>query len=635
MEQQILNHIEDKLYSDALFLAELYDAEVRTEDSMYMKALCYYELRQYIAAYHILSTSQYTQSKCRLLHGRCCYELGLYHDAEEAFLGDDIKLHYDNIELDSNGFRSSRNASSNNLLDHTLNPISHHLVRVYGNERNAVIVAKLIGSIMEKTSRPTEAAEFYRVCQELSPLTRSPSEALARLGDRTTSSSTRFDALAQTLSKFKIDSTGVKQYYTDNSEIEKSTTTSADAQHDLQHTYKTPATRRAVSQANRREPRRSTRLYSIENNNETPASRPTIAGTQAPAKKIRRIEQDLSLSPIAKVYLDSLKAIECFYQYKLEDSRKIFMSLPLKHLNTAWVSSWLARNYYEATNYDESARYYHEARFLEPYRLTGMEYYSSALWHLHKEVELSKLSKELMETNQSAPESWCVAGNCYSLQKEHETAIRYLERAIKIDPNFAYAYTLLGHELISAERLDQALTCFRSAVRLDPQHWNAWSGLGCIYYKNELYANAEIYYKKALKIAPTNPVLLCQLAVVQHACKRSDEAINTLTQALKIDPDNALCRFHRATIYSAIDRDQEALNELNTLKPLIPKESMVYFLMGKIYKKQDLTHRALMNFSWAMELDPKGANNTIKDVIDKQYPGDDDVVVHRDQCVDT
>lgn len=38
-----------------------------------------------------------------------------------------------------------------------------------------------------------------------------------------------------------------------------------------------------------------------------------------------------------------------------------------------------------------------------------------------------------------------------------------------------------------------------------------------------------------------------------------------------------------------------------------------------------------MNFSWAMDLDPKGANNQIKEVIDKQYANDDEeVVVHLD-----
>ena len=31
-----------------------------------------------------------------------------------------------------------------------------------------------------------------------------------------------------------------------------------------------------------------------------------------------------------------------------------------------------------------------------------------------------------------------------------------------------------------------------------------------------------------------------------------------------------------------------------------------------------------MNFSWAMDLDPKGANNQIKEAIDKRYVTEDD-----------
>ena len=31
-----------------------------------------------------------------------------------------------------------------------------------------------------------------------------------------------------------------------------------------------------------------------------------------------------------------------------------------------------------------------------------------------------------------------------------------------------------------------------------------------------------------------------------------------------------------------------------------------------------------MNFSWAIDLDPKGANNQIKEAIDKRYLPDDD-----------
>lgn len=37
-------------------------------------------------------------------------------------------------------------------------------------------------------------------------------------------------------------------------------------------------------------------------------------------------------------------------------------------------------------------------------------------------------------------------GNCYSLQKDHETALKNFQRAVQLNSRFAYAHTLCGHE---------------------------------------------------------------------------------------------------------------------------------------------------------------------------------------------
>lgn len=81
---------------------------------------------------------------------------------------------------------------------------------------------------------------------------------------------------------------------------------------------------------------------------------------------------------------------------------------------------------------------------------------------------------------------------------------------------------------------------------------------------------------------------------------------------------------------------QSALQELEELKQIVPKESLVYFLIGKVYKKLGQTHLALMNFSWAMDLDPKGANNQIKEAIDKRYlPDDEEPITQEEQIMGT
>ena len=70
-------------------------------------------------------------------------------------------------------------------------------------------------------------------------------------------------------------------------------------------------------------------------------------------------------------------------------------------------------------------------------------------------------------------------------------ALRFFQRALEIDPSFAYASTLSGHELVANEDFDKAIKCFRDAVRMNVRHYNAWYGLGSIYYRQEKVRRAK------------------------------------------------------------------------------------------------------------------------------------------------
>uniref|UniRef100_A0A8C6MIM7 Cell division cycle protein 27 homolog n=1 Tax=Nothobranchius furzeri TaxID=105023 RepID=A0A8C6MIM7_NOTFU len=321
------------------------------------------------------------------------------------------------------------------------------------------------------------------------------------------------------------------------------------------------------------------------------------------------------------------RGYQALCSYNCREAINILTSLPPQHYNTGWVLTHIGRAYFELAEYMQAERLFSEVRRIESYRVEGMEIYSTTLWHLQKDVALSALAKDLTDMDKNCPEAWCVAGNCFSLQREHDIAIKFFQRAIQVDPGFAYAYTLLGHEFVLTEELDRALACFRNAIRVNSRHYNAWYGLGMIYYKQEKFSLAEIHFKKALSINPQSSVLLCHIGVVQHALKKSDAALETLNRAIVIDPKNPLCKFHRASILFANDKYKAALQELEELKQIVPKESLVYFLIGKVYKKLGQTHLALMNFSWAMDLDPKGANNQIKEAIDKRYLPEDEGIL--------
>lgn len=276
----------------------------------------------------------------------------------------------------------------------------------------------------------------------------------------------------------------------------------------------------------------------------------------------------------------------------------------------------IAKAHYEKHEYDTAAKLFLDIHRKEPNRIEMMEIYSTVLWHLQREVQLSALAQDLKAQDYQSPITWVVLGNCFSLQKEHESAIKCFERAVQVDPDFAYSYTLLGHELIITEELDKAMSCFRTAILKDPRHYNAWYGIASIYSKQERYSLAEFHFKQALKINPKCSVIMVHIGVMQFSLNKPEQALQTMNAAIALDPKNPLGKFHRGSMYFQCGRYLEALNELEQLKQIVPKESVVFYIIGKIHKKLGNVDLALMNFSWATDLDPKGANNQVKDAFD-------------------
>lgn len=161
--------------------------------------------------------------------------------------------------------------------------------------------------------------------------------------------------------------------------------------------------------------------------------------------------------------------------YELDEAREVLETkVPLHHFNSSWVQSIIAVIHHERREYDEAVKIFTNIRKCEPYRLQYMEIYSTDLWHLQKDTLLSVLAQDLMQHNKTSAITWCVAGNCFSALKEHDTAIKFFNRAIQMDPEFSYSYTLLGHELVVTEELEKALGCYRKAILKDSRHYNAW-----------------------------------------------------------------------------------------------------------------------------------------------------------------
>lgn len=318
--------------------------------------------------------------------------------------------------------------------------------------------------------------------------------------------------------------------------------------------------------------------------------------------------QQEALKFIKSLYSTITTAYLQFCKYQCDACLKTLELLPLEQANTPWVLSKKARMYFEKVQYDKSADCFEKLRKVDRYRQEDMEYYSTLLWHLQKDVDLTFLASDLITINRHSPQAWCAVGNALSLNRDTENALKCFQRAINLNPELPYPYTLQAHEHVASDAYEHAQDCYRLALRADKRHYNAWYGLGMIFLRLGKNSMAELHFRKAANINPVNVVLLCCIGMVLEKMNRHEESLHQYTLATKLQPSSALSLYKKARLLVKMGKYNEALTDLNLLVTLAPDEASVHFLLGQIYKILKNRTTAVREFTVALNLDPKGSH---------------------------
>lgn len=341
---------------------------------------------------------------------------------------------------------------------------------------------------------------------------------------------------------------------------------------------------------------------------EIPRIKEAVPPPQLPIPKV--IEPDMAkLEESLKWTLDLLKKLaNGFYllsRFQCAESVQALSSLPPAHQSTPWVLAVMGRAHYEQTSYAEAEKFFRRMRVQAPSRLEDLEVYSTVLWHLKRETDLSFLAHELVDSAWHSPQAWCAVGNAWSLARDPEQALRCFKRATQLDPKFAYGFTLQGHEHVSNEEYDKALTAYRSAVSADVRHYNAYYGIGRVYQRLGDYEKALTHFQHALAVNPNNAVLVSCIGTVFEKQKHIVAALRAYSKAVELAPRAASTRYKKARALLAVGQIEEAQKELVILKDLAPDEGTVHFLLGTLYRSMNEKQLAVHHFTIALALDPK------------------------------
>lgn len=216
----------------------------------------------------------------------------------------------------------------------------------------------------------------------------------------------------------------------------------------------------------------------------------------------------------------------------------------------------------------------------------------------------------------------------------------FLEKAIRLEPEFAKPYEDLGFLNLRTGDLDQAIRYFEEAIRLDPEQPGAWSGLADALIRNgneeraqsarrrflELSpsgrtiaearrtwhegdaARAEELCDEVLKTEPANTDALRLLASIATKDERYVIAEGLLKRLVKLASNHYLAHSELGRFLGDRGRIPEAIEEMQTAVELAPDVAENHQVLGDLQTVVGNTEGALAAFEDALQLEPTNAS---------------------------
>jgi anaphase-promoting complex subunit 7 len=209
--------------------------------------------------------------------------------------------------------------------------------------------------------------------------------------------------------------------------------------------------------------------------------------------------------------------------------------------NNVYLMLNQAELYSQQTNDDEAQELYRRVRSLEPGTTLGMDQYANILGQAGELHELSNLTDSMLQMDDKSPVSWTCLALYHKYQKSNDphgnhtaSALRFVEKAIALDPFHAYAHYIRGVILLKDNRPEYAAVSFFKSNELQPAV-ATYEGLVDAYLAAGKEKEAIAASKTAYNLAPRDPrtQTLVGLALAQGSAA---QAKRSLSKALQMSP---------------------------------------------------------------------------------------------------
>eukprot|EP00276_Gloeochaete_wittrockiana_P012349 CAMPEP_0184374476 /NCGR_PEP_ID=MMETSP1089-20130417/165045_1 /TAXON_ID=38269 ORGANISM="Gloeochaete wittrockiana, Strain SAG46.84" /NCGR_SAMPLE_ID=MMETSP1089 /ASSEMBLY_ACC=CAM_ASM_000445 /LENGTH=565 /DNA_ID=CAMNT_0026717491 /DNA_START=2202 /DNA_END=3899 /DNA_ORIENTATION=- len=241
-----------------------------------------------------------------------------------------------------------------------------------------------------------------------------------------------------------------------------------------------------------------------------------------------------------------------------DDAVRGYTNLQASYPKSTYVLAQNATAKYQLRAFDSAQELFQELQKIEPCRLEHMDVYSNMLYVKEAKADLSYLAHNAALIDKYRPETCCIIGNYYSLRGQHEQAVLYFQRALRLNRNYLSAWTLIGHEFVEMKNTPAAIQAYRTAVDINSKDFRAWYGLGQTYEILHMPFYALYYYRKAATIRPYDARMWCAMAECYSKLARFNEAIKCYERAEGNSDREGIALLKLARLYKQLENLDKA-----------------------------------------------------------------------------
>jgi protein O-GlcNAc transferase len=194
--------------------------------------------------------------------------------------------------------------------------------------------------------------------------------------------------------------------------------------------------------------------------------------------------------------------------------------------------------------------------------------------------EAEQLYREILSSDPRNASALHRMGILALQRSDNISAIDFLERALKLQPDVPEALFGLGLALQSAGDRQRAVEVYQKLLRIKPDNWECHNNLGNALFGLGRIAEAAGAYRKAIEVNPECVDALGNLGSALNALGRFDEGIEVFRRGLAIKPDSPVLLTNLGNALCGRKRYPEAIIALRRAIQLKPDFAQALYNLG-------------------------------------------------------